>query len=216
MNLKKVYQVWKFDNHIATVYSDHALQHIPNYLEVLELSCNIADDFCTKDSAICDFGSANGNTLLKLYDRNFKNLYGVENSQSMIDHCPSDKFKISKTLPDIKFDYIIANWSLHFNQNKEEILKNIFDKLNPNSVFLLSDKVSLDAYSISKYHSWKQQQGVSDLDIKAKEESLVGSMFINDVCWYLDTLKQVGFKNIEIVNSHWCFNTFFCRKTIDT
>jgi tRNA (cmo5U34)-methyltransferase len=204
--------MWKFDERIAEIYSSHVLSHIPNYSTVLDLSCDIANDLLTTDAFICDFGSANGNTLKKLYDRNFKNLYGVEINQAMIDKSTLDKFKISSTLPDIKFDYVIANWSLHFNQNKEEILESIFDNLKDNGLFLLSEKVSLDSYTIKKYHQWKRSQGVSDLEIKQKEEALVGAMFIDSAQWYLETLNKIGFKNIEIVNSHWCFCTFFCRK----
>jgi SAM-dependent methyltransferase len=204
--------MWKFDEHIAEIYSSHVLSHIPNYSAVLDLSCDIASDLLDSDAVICDFGSANGNTLKKLSSRNFKNLYGVEINQAMIDKSTTDKFKISSTLPDIKFDYIIANWSLHFNQNKEEILKNIFDRLQDNGIFLLSEKVSLDSYAIKKYHDWKRNQGVSSIEIKQKEEALIGAMFIDNAQWYLDTLKKVGFKNIEIVNSYWCFCTFFCRK----
>jgi SAM-dependent methyltransferase len=203
--------MWNFGENISNIYEQHVRQHIPNYENILNLTVEIANDNLSKDSKICDFGSAKGNTLIKLHNNDFVNLYGVENSEHMRNKSPNI-FKISETMPDIEFDLIIANWSLHFNRNKEEILSNFYDRLKTDSYLILSEKVSEDEYTSKKYYEWKIQQNVSIEEIEKKKELLKGSMFIDDVEWYLKTLKDIGFRRVEIINSYWCFSTFLCRK----
>jgi hypothetical protein len=54
--------------------------------------------------------------------------------------------------------------------------------------------------------------GVSAEEIAAKAASVRDIMYINTPKWYLETLDNLGFKNIQIVDASWCFTTFFCVK----
>ena len=83
--------------------------------------------------------------------------------------------------------------------------------MNEGGTFILSEKTTLDPLMIEEYHKFKIGKGVSEEEIKVKEKQLLDVMFINDTEWYLNNLKDVGFKKVNVVNAHYCFNTFICR-----
>lgn len=205
---------WKFDKNIAKIFTNHARKHIPNYDQVIDLSIEICDRY-QKSSKIVDIGCATGETIRRLHENDFINLYGIDNSPDMLDECPDyATYIISSNYPESlkNIDVAIMNWTLHFIEDKISYLKSIYENMSTNGTLILSEKVSLNPIAIGYYHKFKKSQGVSEQEIKIKEEQIQNIMFINDVKWYLDTLTDIGFKNIHIVNSHWCFNTFVCFK----
>lgn len=205
---------WQFNEDIAKIFSQHARQHIPNYDQVLHLSLDVCNQY-SKTSKIIDIGCATGETLRLLEHNNFTNIYGVDNSQSMINHYSGiGKIILSENFPidQEKFDVIIMNWTLHFIEDKIKYLTDIFNGLNNNGVFILTDKTSLDPYAINFYHQYKRSKGVSDKEIKQKEIDVKDIMYINPVEWYLENLKKIGFTRINIANAFWCFTSFVCQK----
>ena len=206
---------WKFDSKLAPNFVDHARKHIPDYDKVIDISVELCEDLYQKHSTIIDVGCASGETLKRLHAKGFKNIYGVDNSQAMLDECPKDiaKYTLSDTYPTNfpQMDVIICNWTLHFIKDKISYLKSIKENLKIDGTFILSEKTTLDPLMISKYHEFKIQKGVSEEEIKVKEKQLLDVMFIDDTEWYLKTLKKVGFKKVNVINAHYCFNTFICR-----
>ena len=205
---------WEFNQSVASNFVDYAKKHIPNYDQVIDLSIDVCKK--TNQSAkIVDIGCATGETLRRLNAAGFKNLYGVDSSQAMLDMCPAIATYIQseaypKSLTHI--DIAIMNWTLHFIKDKDSYLLNIFKNLNPKGILILSDKVSLDPYAIECYHKFKASHGVSKKEIIEKEQQIKDVMFINDTEWYLTKLKNLGFEKVFLVNAHWCFNTFVCIK----
>lgn len=206
--------VWQFNHDIAKVFVDHARQHIPNYDVVIDKCVSLAQDCVAREGAIIDVGCATGETLRRLNRAGFTNLHGVESSRAMLDHCDPDlaHYYHSDTFPNKKFDAVFCNWTLHFIKDKISYLSAIHSNLDDRGFLILSDKTSLDPGCIKKYHEWKRSQGVTEEQIRAKEQSVKDVMFINSPSWYLDTLQQVGFGHVEIIDANWCFTTFLCRK----
>jgi tRNA (cmo5U34)-methyltransferase len=206
--------IWEFNSDIAKVFVAHARQHIPNYDTVIDKCVLLSQDFIDKDGAIIDVGCATGETLRRLKQSGFSNLHGVEASQAMLEHCDPDlaQYYHSDTFPNKKFDAVFCNWTLHFIKDKISYLSAIHSNLDDHGFLVLSDKTSLDPVCIKKYHEWKSSQGVTEKQIQAKEQSVKDVMFINSPKWYLDTLQQVGFGRVEIIDADWCFTTFLCRK----
>jgi hypothetical protein len=62
------------------------------------------------------------------------------------------------------------------------------------------------------YHKFKQSQGVTPEEISAKAASVKNIMFINEPMWYIDTLTQLGFKPVTLINAAPCFTTFLACK----
>jgi tRNA (cmo5U34)-methyltransferase len=205
---------WQFNHDIAKVFVDHARQHIPNYDAVINKCVSLAQDRAASDGAIIDVGCATGETLRRLTQAGFTNLHGVEASQAMLDHCNPDlaQYYHSDTFPNKKFDAVFCNWTLHFIKDKIAYLSAIHSNLDSGGFLVLSDKTSLDPDCIKKYHEWKRSQGVTEEQIQAKEQSVKDVMFIDNPKWYLDTLQQVGFGRVEIIDANWCFTTFLCCK----
>ena len=205
--------MWEFNKTVADMFPEHARQHIPNYLEVIDQCVDVCNTF-KKDSKIIDVGCATGETLNLLKAAGFNNLYGVDNSPYMLEKCSGKDFKLtcSSTLPDNMYDVIIMNWTLHFIKKKIEYITDIYQHLTTDGVFFLSEKTSVDDFSINFYHLYKSRMGVSQEVIIAKAASVKNVMHIDSIQWYLDTLKSIGFRKIYITNAHWCFTSFVCLK----
>jgi tRNA (cmo5U34)-methyltransferase len=205
---------WKFDENIADVFEQHAEQHIPNYLSVIEKSVDLCDSLLNKNSPIIDVGCATGKTLRELNRRGFRNLHGVDNSQSMLDKIDPAlaKLYLSNHLPLSSYDAVLMNWTLHFIQDKRAYLDDIYAGLNPDGFLVLSDKTCNEQPYLDLYHKFKLSRGVSPAGIQAKEESVKHCMFINDQQWYKGALMGAGFRDISIISADWCFTTFLAFK----
>lgn len=202
---------WEFNQQVAKIYRMHVRQHIPNYERVISKSVDICKKFCDPNDAILDFGCATGETLEILHANSFNNLHGVDVSQSMLELCNTKiaNFTLGNTIPAMPYKAVLANWVLHFNQNKLELLANISKNTE---VLVLSDKTSELDLPLEFYHKFKMSRGVSEQEVREKTESLKGVMFINPEEWYLSSLRKVGFKEVYIVDADWCFTTFLAIK----
>lgn len=205
---------WEFDKSIADDFSNHARKHISGYDRVINKSVNICCHMLNKDSSIIDVGCAIGETLERLHQNGFKNLYGVDNSNDMLLKANPNiaKLILSDKLPNINYDAILLNWTLHFIEDKKAYLDSVYANLNHGGFLILSDKTCNHDPYLNLYHEDKQNRGVSIKDIENKARSLTGKMFINDQRWYQITLTSLGFNNISIIDADWCFTTFIAWK----
>ena len=205
---------WKFDSRIADIFEQHAEQHIPGYLDVIQKSADLCELMLHKNAAIIDIGCATGKTLRELNRRGFNNLHGVDSSQAMLDKINPDlaKLYLSSHLPLSSYDAALMNWTLHFIQNKRAYLDEIYQNLNHGGFLILSEKTEIDSPYIDLYYQFKRRQGVSDADILAKAESVRNLMYINDQQWYKSALMGAGFREISIIFADWCFTTFLAFK----
>lgn len=206
MQIKK----FKFED-IADTYIDHVTKHIPNYDLVIDKTIKICKLY-NKNSNILDFGSATGVTLEKLHKENFINLYGVEPENLLRNKSNFDIASYSTTMPTQNFDVIIANWVLHFIVDKEQTLIQFYNQLNTNGTLIISEKVSNNDIVHKFYYDIKKANGVSDLEIQAKKESLVNVMHIQSVDWYYSMLNKIGFSSVEIIDGSWGFITLMVKK----
>jgi len=205
---------WKFDERIADVFEQHAEQHIPNYLSVIQKSVDLCDLLLRKNASIIDIGCATGKTLRELNRRGFKNLHGVDSSQAMLDKIDPAlaKLYLSNHLPLSSYDAALMNWTLHFIQDKRAYLDSIYLGLNADGFLILSEKTSNEQPYLDLYHKFKLSKGVSPEEIQAKADSVKGKMFINDQQWYKSALMAAGFRDISIISADWCFTTFLAFK----
>lgn len=206
---------WKFDANVAKVFAQHANQHISHYQQVLNKTLDICNAVAEKESPIVDFGCATGATLELLYNNNFRNLYGIDNSRDMLNLCPANIAKLQCTdqlqFADNFFKVIICNWTLHFIKDKASKLQEFTRQLQPGGVLIISEKVSLDPIIISLYHQMKRLRGVSEQEIAEKAKSIKDVMFINDVSWYLKLFEQLNL-TAHVIDADYAFATFMCVK----
>ncbi len=204
---------WQFDKTIADIYLDHVRCHIPDFETVINKTVECCSSYCDTKDAILDFGCATGYTLQKLHNAGFRNLHGVDASQDMLNKCsvPAEYY-CSTDIPKVQYKTIIANWVLHFNLNKEQLIENIYNQLDDNGFVIISDKLSQTNFIQDRYYNWKHSMGVSFDDILRKEKSLVGVMNLHSLDFYYNTLVSVGFKSVEVIHGGWGFISLMAKK----
>ena len=140
-------------------------------------------------------------------------MYGVESSEAMINNSMhKERIIASEAYPEIKSDFVMANWTLHFVDERKKYIEDVYKNLNPGGVFVLSDKTPQSDIVKEMYYDFKRSNGVSDDYIYEKEKKLQGYMNLLPVQWYMDTLREVGFNDVQIINSKYGFVTFYCEK----
>lgn len=212
--LVKEERPWQFDSTVADRFQKEAETHIPDYQKVINLSIDILEKhFGARDIKIIDVGSALGHTLECLLNKGFHDIKGVEKSLDMIAKSKfSDRIIHSDEFPKERFHAVVANWTVHFIENKYEYLKSIYDSIPQGGVLILTDKMLQSEKVKEQYYEWKHDNGVSWEEIKEKESKLQGIMLSEDLDWYLTALREIGFKSINLINSRFNFNTLYCVK----
>jgi SAM-dependent methyltransferase len=205
---------WEFDQSVAQRFQDEATCNIPDYERVIDMCIDIADRKHDYDMTIVDVGSALGHTIEKFNNAGYKYVYGVESSQAMFDNSKYQAFiKISETFPtEWHPEFVMANWTLHFVNERKQYITDVYNSLKDNGVFVLSDKTPQSDLVKELYYDFKRSKGITDEYIYKKEEKLKGYMNLLPIDWYLDTLKEVGFNNVQIINSKFGFVTFYAEK----
>ena len=109
---------------------------------------------------------------------------------------------LEETFP--KCDCIIANYTLQFIRplQREKLVQKIFDSLNDEGVFILSEKVicenkRLDYEMIDYYLKTKQKQGYSEFEIAKKREALENVLIPYSENENKKMLQNCGFKYVE-------------------
>lgn len=208
---------WQFDGDVAARFDMEARTHIPNYEIVVQKCVDVATKaFQNKEEVkIIDVGCATGYTMERLLAAGFKQVYGVDNSQPMIDRCRvKDRILLSDTFPKehVPYDMVLANWTLHFVAERDTYIRDISDSLNRNGIFILSDKMTSSPFVHERYHDFKRSMGVSEEEIVRKETSIEGVLTTRPLEWYLDTLKKYGFHDVSIIDASYCFATLIAFK----
>jgi SAM-dependent methyltransferase len=204
--------VWEFDDSVAKRFQQEAQTNIPDYERVIDLCLELANKF-DKDSKVIDVGSALGYTVDKFLKNGYTNVYGVESSAAMIENSLNkERIILSDKFPNINSDIVLANWTLHFVEERKDYIQDVYDNLNLGGIFILTDKTPQSDIIKNLYYDFKRSNGISDDYIYEKEKKLQGYMNLLPIDWYLDTLKEVGFNNVQIINSRLGFVTFYCEK----
>lgn len=167
---------WKFDSKIALIYEDHVQKHIPLYQETIDWCLEWAVENLSLDAPILDFGCATGCTLRRFKKAGFTNLWGVDQSESMWKSYQCNTINYSTECKIQPYALTLANWTLHFNENKWSILHHLREM---SEVLIVSEKCIQTPSQQADYWRWKQQQGVTADEIVQKAISLEGVMFLD-------------------------------------
>lgn len=207
---------WEFNGNTAEQFDEIAHKNIPHYAEVIAKAVLIAEQlFPLKNARVIDVGSATGYTMERFVNAGFRDVYGVDNSQPMLlqsrvqtNLIHSDAFPKSQG----PFHIVVANWTLHFVNEREEYLTDIFDALHEDGVLFLSDKMQSSDLVHDRYHDFKRSMGLTEEQIAKKAAAIEGVLIPYPLNWYIDTLHRIGFKTVEIVDASWCFKSLLCIK----
>lgn len=207
---------WKFDKEVADRFQKEAKSNIPDYDRVIKLCISIARKKKLQDKLIIDVGSALGYTLNRFIRSGFPCIIGVESSEQMLHsehNLHRERTILKNTFPtEHKYGMVMANWTLHFIKERKKYIKDIYNSLEDDGVFILTDKTTQSDTIKELYYDFKRSHGVTDEYIYQKEKKLKGYMVVYEPDWYIDTMKKIGFKNIQIINSNLGFVTFYAEK----
>ena len=198
-----------FNEDVANVFDDMLNRSIPFYRDNLKLNAKILSKYIKDGDRVYDIGSSTLNFLL-YFEQNFKikaDLIGIDNSKPMIKKA-TNKIKSYNSNINLIFgnienielkpsQAIVSNYTLQFidKDKRSEVIKKIFNSLNDNGIFLVSEKVisnnkKLNENLIEIYHNYKPL-------------SLDENMSM---------LKKVGFKEVEVLFKWANFSTFLAIK----
>ncbi len=208
---------WKFDGAVANHFDNIARRHIPNYEKVIDKCVHIAGTAFAGDKhvKIIDVGSATGYTMHRFISEGYTQVWGVEASPHMKERSMhADNVILSDTFPARygPFDMVLANWTLHFVPDREAYIKSIFESMTDRGVCIISDKMRTSPFLVNRYHDFKRSQGVSDEEIAEKARLITGVLVPFPLEWYIQTLRAVGFSNVEVFDADWCFASILCVK----
>lgn len=210
-----VAQTWTFDDTVAQRFQKEAETHIPDYERVINLCLSYTQQVFGDNKAIkvIDVGSALGHTMDKYISSGYTEVYGVENSQSMISASKyPDRVSLSNTFVKESYDVVLANWTLHFVEKREQYLRDIFESLQPGGMLIVSDKMDHTIETENLYYDFKRANGVPEDVIQKKKLALIGVLVTKPLSWYIETLKDIGYSDIQVVNSRYMFSTIYARK----
>lgn len=217
---------WTFDEKVAEVFPDMVQRSVPGYSNIISMIGMLADRFVQPNSMIYDLGCSLGAATLSIR-RNISydncHIIAVDNSLPMVERCQNhiNSYKaktpvnvICEDICNIKMhnaSMVVLNFTLQFltPENRQYILNNIYQALNPNGILVLSEKFSFTDNTVNEllfnmHHDFKRANGYSELEISQKRNMLENVMLTDSIETHKRRLSDAGFKHIDT----WfqCFN----------
>lgn len=229
---------WKFDESIADSFLNEAQCHIPDYEDVVSTCLNAIEAYFGKAELAklhaVDVGCAIGYTVIRLLKAGIGNVIGYDIAPSMLKVAESnveeatadatwtcDNYTLvlasekENPPPLPALDVVLSNWTVHFLENFEQrlhYLAQLYKKLKPGGMLLLTEKTTQDDTTCQLYYDWKFSQGVSREVISKKRAQLRGVLETKPACWYLEALRSCGFEGCTVLRAKFGFVTFIAYK----
>jgi len=217
---------WTFDERVAEVFPDMIQRSVPGYSNIISMIGMLAERFVQPESQVYDLGCSLGAATLSVR-RNIRHagckIIAVDNSPAMVERCRRhlDAFKAETVVEVVEDDIlnidinnaslVVLNFTLQFlaPENRLQLLKNIWQGLNPGGALVLSEKFSFEDQQVGEllfnmHHDFKRANGYSELEISQKRSMLENVMLTDTVEAHKARLKAAGFEHAEL----WfqCFN----------
>ncbi|EGK7500775.1 carboxy-S-adenosyl-L-methionine synthase CmoA [Campylobacter lari] len=227
---KPLEKQFEFDKSVASVFDDMVSRSVPFYTQNLKLIVELIDHFAPQNARICDLGCSTASLLLALYEKRKDFLLsGVDEANAMLEiaksKCQAFGARVDfyqKKLDDFEFfknDVFIATYTLQFIRppKRQELVDKIYQNLNENGMFVLSEKILYEDVKIAKkmiqiYEQYKLEQGYSKLEISSKREALENILIPYTQNENIAMLKKAGFSKVESVFKWVNFETFIAFK----
>ncbi|MEM7561942.1 MAG: carboxy-S-adenosyl-L-methionine synthase CmoA [Pseudomonadota bacterium] len=216
---------FEFDQSVADVFQDMISRSVPGYPVLMQMTGLFADIFVQPKSRVYDLGCSLGvatRIISKVSHEAAPEIIAIDNSIAMIEKCREDPFQpenVEWICDDIQkmeinnASMVVLNLTLQFlpPQNRDDLIRKIWEGLNPGGILFLSEKVELDDElendrMVELYQAFKKSRGYSELEISQKRAALEKVLIPDTPRQHSDRLEQAGFS--EVYECFRCFN--FC------
>ncbi len=223
-----------FDAQVVEVFPDMISRSVPGYNTIIDTIGRLSQQFVQEKTNIYDLGCSLGAATLAMRKgitaQNCK-IIGVDNSSDMVKRCKMhvDAFKgntpvkiIEGNIQDIEIDnasMVVLNFTLQFIERtqRQALLNKIAKGLKPGGLLVLSEKITsedkvTDEVLIDLHHSFKRDNGYSELEVAQKRSALEKIMLTDSVEVHKERLKQAGFSHSSIWFQCFNFTSFIAIK----
>ncbi|GAA4816731.1 carboxy-S-adenosyl-L-methionine synthase [Marinicella pacifica] len=211
---KKV-SAFAFDEQVVSVFPDMIKRSVPGYDTILKGLAMYAMRFVKPNTRVYDLGASLGAVSLTVdqaLGSNNIDIHAVDNSDAMINRFKSILAKQQlnnqihihhQDLRDIeiaKASLVVSNFTLQFIQpgDRHSMCERIYNGLNEQGVFILSEKIKSSQEMIDFYHGYKKINGYSDIEVAQKRQALEDTLKPDSLDQWQQRLVDVGFHSVEV------------------
>jgi len=211
---------FKFGANVAKVFDDMVNRSVPYYGEIQRMMAELAADYAKEGSDVYDLGCSTGTTMAGMDTMINPDIrfIGVDDSQEMLDKCKSKLLELGFSrnyelrCADLNQGVKIENASvvvlcltLQFVRPiyREQLLKNIYDGLNPGGVLILVEKILAEENSFNRafieyYYNYKRRNQYSEMEISQKREALENVLVPYKLSENISMLRDKSFAHCEV------------------
>lgn len=211
---------FRFDDKVATVFSDMIQRSVPGYGMIISMLKLLAMRYAQADSQIYDLGCSLGAATLALrhgIEQPNCHIIAVDNSEAMTRRC--EQHIVQDTMPtpvtvqcanieDIQIEnasIVVLNFTLQFipAEQRLALLERIYQGLRPQGLLVLSEKLVFEPDFINQslielHHDFKRANGYSDLEISQKRAALDNVLIPETLDVHQQRLQQAGFAHSSV------------------
>lgn len=214
-----------FDASVVSVFPDMINRSVPGYQTIVAMTGVMAARYYQAGTYCYDLGSSLGASTLSMARAlpAEANIVAVDNSAAMIERCRdilrSSEYSANIELrldnvQDVSFDaasVVVMNFTLQFIPpgQRQAIIQRIADAMPRGGVLILSEKIAfsdphLQELNTDLHHSFKRQNGYSDLEISQKRSAIENVMIPETLSTHRERILGAGFSSCDV----WfqCFN----------
>jgi tRNA (cmo5U34)-methyltransferase len=217
-------QPFRFDATVAEVFPDMLRRSIPGYAASLEAIGSLAARYVGAGTNCYDLGCSLGAATLAMRQGIRAagcRIVSIDNAGGMIERCAAILARDDSTTPgrtpvdlvlgDIRdadianASMVVMNYTLQFLpvEDREPMLRRIFDGLVPGGLLLLSEKVvdedpHMESLLVDLHHEHKRRNDYSQLEISRKRAALENVLIPETVAMHRQRLSSAGFAHSAV------------------
>lgn len=211
---------FRFDDAVASAFPDMISRSVPGYSNIIAMTGLLAERYATSGSRCYDLGCSLGASTLAMVNNTQGRaieFIAVDNSAAMLNRC---RETVSSSAPDARIELVeadlqtvvianaslvVLNFTLQFVPlaDRDRVLAQIYDGLNPGGALVLSEKIRFDNAMIQNlntdiHHAFKRANGYSELEVSQKRQAIENVLIPETLDDHYQRLRRAGFSDFGL------------------